>query len=73
MATHDVTFTLPPRKLGRSDVTFQIARDGETFGTLTVSNGSMVWFPKGASKGRRVGWKKFNELMKEGTEQFERR
>ena len=31
MATHDVTFTLPPRKLGRSDVTFQIARDGETF------------------------------------------
>ena len=29
MATHDVTFELPTRGLGRSDVKFQIKRDGE--------------------------------------------
>ena len=57
MATHDVTFTLPPRKLGRSDVTFQIARDGDTFGTLTVSNGSVVWFPRVLPRAAELGGK----------------
>ena len=63
MAVHDVTFTLPKRKLDRSDAKFHIKCDGETFGTMTVSNGSVVWFPKGVSYGYRIGWKKFDELM----------
>ena len=73
MATHDVTFELPARKLGRSDVKFQIKRDGETFGTMTISNGSIVWFPKGAFYGCRMGWKRFNESMQAETKQLERR
>ena len=73
MATHDVTFELPARKLGRCDVKFQIKRDRETFGTMTISNGSVVWFAKGASYGYRMGWKRFNELMQAEAKQFERR
>ena len=73
MAKHDVTFEVPERKLGRSDVKFQIKRDKETLGTMTVSKGSVVWFPKGASYGHRIRWKKFDELMQKNVKRFERR
>ena len=73
MATHDVTFELPKRKLGRSDLKFQIKRDGEKFGTMTISNGSVVWFPKGTSNGYKMGWKMFDELMREKATQSEKR
>ena len=65
-----MTFELPTRSLGRSDVKFQIKRDGETFGTMTISNGSVVWFPKGVSYGCRMKWKQFNELMQREAKQF---
>ena len=73
MATHNVTFELPARNLGRSDVKFKIKRNGETFGTMTISNGSVVWFPKGTSNGYKMGWKRFNELMQEKAKQSEKR
>ena len=37
-----MTFEVRERKLGRSDVKFEIKRDGEKFGTMTISNGSVV-------------------------------
>ncbi len=49
MATHAVTFEVPERKLGCSDVKFEIKRDAEKFGTMTISNGSVVWFPRSLS------------------------
>ena len=73
MPKHDVTFALPARKLGRSDVKFQIRRDGETFGTLKISNGTLVWFPRGAARGHRMGWKRFDQLMQAKARQSERR
>ena len=63
MAKHDVTFELPPRELGRSDVKFQVKRDGKMLGTVTVSNGSVVWFPKGVSNGYKATWREFDTLM----------
>ena len=73
MAKHKVTFELPIRELGSSDVKFRIKRDGEMFGTLAISNGSVVWFPKSTSKGHQMGWKRFDELMKTEAKQVERR
>lgn len=70
---HDVSFELPRRKLGRSDVRFLVKRDGEVLGTLAVSNGSLVWFPKGTTYGCRVGWRKFDVLMKAEARHFEKR
>lgn len=73
MAKHDVRFDIPVRRLGKTDVNFYIEVDGETFGQLSISNGAIVWFPKGSKKGRKMGWKKFSELMKENAGRRERR
>ena len=73
MAKHDVSFEVPRRPLGRADVQFSIKADGVVLGTLTVSNGSVVWFPKGTSNGYKVGWKKFDQLMQDHASRTERR
>lgn len=73
MAKHDVSFNIPQRSLGKADVEFLVKRDNTVLGTLAVSNGSIVWFPKGTTYGLKVGWKKFNEMMQEGATRFEKR
>ena len=73
MAKHDVSFNIPQRALGKADVEFLVKRDSAVLGTLAVSNGSVVWFPKGTTYGLKVGWKKFNDMMQESATRFERR
>ena len=73
MAKHDVWFDIPERRLGKTDVNFYIDVDGERLGQLSISNGAIVWFPKGSKKGRKMGWKKFDELMQENAGRRERR
>jgi len=73
MAKHDVSFSIPQRALGKADVEFLVKSDGAVLGTLAVSNGSIVWFPKGTTYGLKVGWKRFNDIMQEGATRFERR
>jgi len=52
--THRVIFKVPYSELGRSDIVFVVEKDGEKFGTLTVSKGSLVWFPRNTTLGRKV-------------------
>ena len=73
MAKHDVSFSIPQRALAKADVKFVIRKDGGVLGTLTVSNGSLVWFPKKATKGRKISWTRFDEMMKENVSRIERR
>ncbi len=73
MAKHNVSFSIPQRDLGRADVEFLVKQDGSVLGTLAVSNGSLVWFPKGASYGCKMGWTKFNENMQRLAKRFEKR
>ena len=73
MPKHDVSFSIPERALGKADVKFLIKSDGAVLGTLAISNGSMVWFPKGATYGLKVGWKKFNEMMQANATRLEKR
>jgi hypothetical protein len=73
MAKHEVAFDVPKRPLGRADIEFTVKADGNVLGTLTVSNGSLVWFPKGTTYGCKMGWSKFDRLMqKEATRQEKR-
>lgn len=65
MAVHEVEFSIPTRLLGKSDVKFVVRENGKVLGTLAVSNGSVVWFPKGTSYGCKMGWTKFDRIMKE--------
>jgi hypothetical protein len=73
MARHDVQFEVPTRPLGKADVVFRVREDGELLGTLTVSNGSIVWFPKNRRSGHKMGWAKFDRIMAEHATRFERR
>lgn len=73
MAKHDVSFSIPQRALGKADVAFQVKRDGAIYGTLEVSNGSIVWFPKGTTKGIKVGWVKFDKMIRDNSTRIERR
>ena len=73
MAKHNVSFSVPQRKLGRADVEFLVKRDGTVLGKLAVSSGSVVWFPKNTSYGCKVTWQKFNDLMRDHATRFERR
>ena len=73
MATHDVSFDIPKRGLGKTDVNFYIRADGEVLGKLSISSGSIVWFPKLSRKGRKMGWKRFGEMMQENAGRRERR
>jgi len=62
---HDVTFNVPTRLLGKSDIEFVVREDGEKFGTLRISKGSLVWFPRNGVKGRKVGWGQFDAFMED--------
>lgn len=64
MARHDVDFTIPKRALGRADVEFAVKRDGQPFGRLKVSNGSIVWVPGKSTYGHKMSWADFAELMR---------
>jgi len=70
---HEVTFDIPERELGRADIKFAVKVDGSVLGTLTVSNGSVVWFPKGTSYGCKMGWTKFDKIMQEHATRQEKR
>ena len=71
MAVHDVKFSIPKRTLGKADVEFDVHRDGKKLGTLTVSKGSLVWFPSGTSYGHKMGWKNFDKFMQDKAVKFE--
>lgn len=65
MAQHDVSFTVPERALGKADLEFRVKRDGKVLGRLKVSNGTIVWVPKDASYGYKMGWVDFDAYMQE--------
>ena len=70
---HDVRFSIPERALGKADVEFIVKEDGAVLGTLAVSNGSIVWFPKGTTYGYKMGWGKFDRTMQKSASRFEKR
>lgn len=66
---HNVSFSVPIRPTGKSDVEFSVNKDRAKLGTLKISNGSIVWFPTGTTYGHRnkMTWAKFDKLMRENS------
>ena len=62
---HTVTFTIPPRRLGRADIEFAVKKSGAKFGTLRVSKGSLVWIPVNKTYGFKMGWTQVAELAEQ--------
>ena len=72
MARHDVRFTIPERKLGKSDIEFAVFEDDERLGILKVSKGAVVWRSANKKRGYVIGWGAFGRMM-EGYGRRERR
>jgi hypothetical protein len=62
---YDVRFEIPVRRLGKSDVTFLVKRGGGRLGTLEISKGAVVWYPRGAQRGYKANWVKFDKVIKQ--------
>ena len=63
--SHNVTFTIPEKDLGRADVEFKIKIDKTVFATLKVSKGSLVWVPRDKTYGYHINWCSFDEFMQQ--------
>lgn len=64
MATHNVYVNLPWRELGKSDALFEIFRDGEKLGKITISKGALEWYPSNAKQPYRMSWSSFDKMIK---------
>jgi len=62
---HEVTFKLPTRRLGKADVSFVVKDDDGVLGTLKVSKGAVVWYPKKTNYGYKAAWDKFQRVAQE--------
>jgi hypothetical protein len=62
---HSVTFTLPERSLGNSDIEVRIKRDGAMFGTLRISKGALEWLPASGKYGRSLSWERLDQLAEQ--------
>jgi len=65
MAEHFVKFSVPYRRLGRSDIKFKVytGNDNRLFGTLLVSHGAIEWRPTRKQKKIKKDWAEFNRMM----------
>ena len=71
---YSVQLMVPSRPLGKSDVEFIVSTpDNGVLGTLKVSKGALVWFPKKTTYGYKVTWKKFHKIATESFTQEEAR
>lgn len=73
MAKHSVIVDLPARPIARADAKFHVKSNGRKFGMLAISKGAVVWFPFNSPYGCKLGWEKFNQLMKDNARRFETR
>jgi hypothetical protein len=60
---HEVTFDVPRRDLGKTDVHFFVKSNGEPLGKLEVSKGALVWYPKWTKIGHKITWNQFAQVM----------
>ncbi|HRI45654.1 MAG TPA: hypothetical protein PK559_01015 [Ignavibacteriaceae bacterium] len=62
---HEVVFSIPERELGKADIKFRVKNDGILVGTLEISRGGIVWYPKGNKYGHKTGWGTFDDFMQD--------
>jgi len=70
---HLVTFKVPASELGKTDIEFVVKQNREKFGTLRVSKGALVWYPRNGVKGRKVTWTAFDDFMRKKPKRERRR
>jgi hypothetical protein len=67
VARHEVRLQVPEGiPVGNRDVEFKIESNGEHFGWLKISRGAIVWQPARKRTAFRMGWARFDDLMRDG-------
>jgi hypothetical protein len=68
MATHAITVhPSRPLEVVNADLVIEVTADGEKFGQLQVSRGSIDWVPGGHQIALSLSWERFDQLMKDAT------
>ena len=70
---YEVSFNVPERPLGKTDIRFVVRTEDGVLGTLRVSKGALVWYPKKTSYGHKVPWRSFAKIATEKFRQSEYR
>lgn len=65
MPRHRIEMYQPRKAMLHSDVSFEIYSDGKKLGTMTISKGSIDWWPKRRRSGKRISWERFAQAMDE--------
>jgi hypothetical protein len=66
MPRHDVDMSIPTTKMVlHADVVFEVRSDGEKFGELRISKGSVDWIPANAQIPAKLSWEQFDRVMRE--------
>ncbi len=65
MAKHNVYVTLPNAELMNADAVISVFQDEKKFGTITISKGSIEWYPSNAKQPYKMSWTKFDKMIKE--------
>jgi hypothetical protein len=66
MARHEVRLQVPEGiPVGNRDVEFKIEQNSAHLGWLKVSRGAIVWQPAHKRTAFRLGWGRFDKLMKD--------
>ena len=64
MPRHDVSFTVPERTLGNSDIDFTVYSDDARLGVLKVSKGALVWHGANKKIQYSLAWDLFDRLAR---------
>jgi hypothetical protein len=65
MAKHNVFVTLPFAELGKKDAFIDIIQDDKKLGTITISKGTIEWYPVNAKKPYKISWSNFDKMIKD--------
>jgi hypothetical protein len=60
-------------EVGNRDVVFDVKKRGSKFGELRISRGAIVWRGRMDVLGRKLSWKRFDDLMESVAPRHERR
>jgi hypothetical protein len=62
---YEVKFDVPYRPLGKADIRIVVSTEKGVLGTLRVSKGALVWYPKKANYGHKIPWTPFAKVAQD--------
>ena len=65
MPRHQLEISVPPKAILNTDVVITVVEDDIKLGELRISRGSLDWVPARAHTAYRLGWSRFNDLMRD--------